>query len=120
MFILQWDYLEITHNPEYLSPKPPPSFESHSGPTDHTRCATTPLQVLQLFITLVLPQSIVVESNNFATSKGVNLDLRVEELQAFIGMNVAMGMLRLPQVRDYWATTEILNIPWFPSIMPRD
>ena len=25
----------------------------------------------------------------------------MEELQAFIGMNIVMGMLQLPQVRDY-------------------
>jgi len=39
------------------------------------------------------------------------LDLRVEELQAFIGINVAMGMLRLPQIRDYWATDDIISTP---------
>ncbi len=48
------------------------------------------------------------------------MDLHSEELLAFIGMNVAMGILRLPQIRDYWATNEILSTPWFPSIMSRD
>ena len=37
-----------------------------------------------------------------------------------MGINIAMGMLRLPQIRDYWATDQILSTPWFPSIMPRD
>ena len=49
---------------------------------------------------------------------GITLGFCTEELQAFISMNIAMGMLRLPQVRDYWATDEVLNAPWFPSIMP--
>ena len=31
-----------------------------------------------------------------------------------------MGMLRLPQIRDYWATDDIISTPWFPSIMSRD
>lgn len=46
--------------------------------------------------------------------------MSVEELQAFIGMNIVMGMLQLPQVRDYWATSGILDTPWFASIMPCD
>jgi len=38
----------------------------------------------------------------------------------FLGMVIAMGMFRLPQIRDYWANTEILSTPWFAAIMPRD
>lgn len=56
----------------------------------------------------------------FASKKGVSLQLYTEELQAFIGLNIAMGMLHLLQVRDYWSTGEILATPWFPSIMSRD
>ena len=76
--------------------------------------------MLNLFLTTLLLQSIVTQSNLFAASKGATLDLRVEELQAFIGINVAMGMLRLPQIRDYWATDDIISTPWFPSIISRD
>ena len=35
-------------------------------------------------------------------------------------MNVAMGILWLPQVRDYWTTHKVLTTPWFPTIMRRD
>jgi len=38
---------------------------------------------------------------------------------ALIGMNIAMGMLRLPQVKDYWSTNQI-STPWFPGVMARD
>ena len=31
-----------------------------------------------------------------------------------------MGLLRLPEIRDYWCTNEIIATPWFPSIMSRD
>ena len=31
-----------------------------------------------------------------------------------------MGMLYLPQIKDYWSTSKILSTPWFPSIMSRD
>ena len=62
-----------------------------------------PFSVFQLFLTASLLVTIVVQANNYAQSKGVSLNLCVEELQAFIGINIAMGMLRLPQIRDYWS-----------------
>ena len=61
----------------------------------------TPLFSSALFFTTVLLASIVAESNNFAARKGVDLKLCVEELEAFIAINIAMGMLKLPQIRDY-------------------
>ena len=30
------------------------------------------------------------------------------------------GLLRLPQVRDYWSKSDNLSTPWFPTIMARD
>jgi len=47
-------------------------------------------------------------------------ELTVEELQAFIAIHIAMGLLHLPQIKDYWATSVVLATPWFPSIMARD
>jgi len=64
--------------------------------------------------------TIVTETNDYAQAKGVSLNLCVEELQTFIGINIAMGMLRLPQIHDYWSNNEILSTPWFGAIMPCD
>ena len=91
-----------------------------TGPTPRTKRENSSLQVFQLFITTILLEGIIKQSNAYAISKGTVLDLHLEELKAFIGMNIAMGMLRLPQIRDYWAQNEILSTPWFPSIMLRD
>ena len=102
------------------SPKSLPRFDAPIGPTVRTKSSKSPLAVLQLFLTAAILKSIVLQTNTFAESKGVRLDLHVEKLQAFLGMNIAMGLLRLPQVRDYWGTGSILSVPWFPSIMPRD
>ena len=63
---------------------------------------------------------IVTQSNAYATEKGYSLELTIEELQAFLGINLVMGMLRLPQVRDYWANDEIFSTPWLPSVMAHD
>ena len=44
----------------------------------------------------------------------------VEELMAYIGMVIAMGLVKLPSVLDYFTTEPILSHPWFPSILSRD
>ena len=36
---------------------------------------------------------------------------------AFLGINIAMGIVNLAEERDYWSKG-IPEVPWFPSIMP--
>ena len=55
-----------------------------------------------------------------AEQKGIHCEIFLEELLAFIGLNLAMGLLRLPQVSDYWSKVEILETTWFPAVMSRD
>ena len=110
----------IKSNPNSIAPKTLPAFEFSIGPIPRTKTEKTPMKVFQLFMTLSVLGTIVTQTNAYAQEKGVTLSLHVEELQAFIAMNVAMGMLRLPQIRDYWATNDILSTPWFPAIMSRD
>lgn len=71
-------------------------------------------------LTTVILEVIVQQTKLFASQRGVKLEFCMEELQAFIGLNVAMGMLHLPQVHDYWSTCKILATLWFPSTMSRD
>ena len=57
----------------------------------------------------------------FAAMKGTSYnEFYVEGLQAFIGVHIAMGLLKLPQIKDYWCKNVIISTPWFPAIMPRD
>jgi len=35
-------------------------------------------------------------------------DVTVEEMTEFIGLVTAMGVVRLPEIDDYWATDPIL------------
>ena len=98
-----------------------PQFGYPVGPTSQTKQATTPLEVFMLFVTVMVLESIVRQTLLFANVKGVAFsEFYLEELQAFIALNVAMGMLKLPEIKDYWCTNVILSTPWFSSIMPRD
>ena len=97
-----------------------PPFDYSAGPSARTKELSSPFEIFQLMFTTEIAEAIVQQSKRFASQKGVTLNFCTEELLAFIGMNVAMGMLRLPQVRDYWTTHEVLSTPWFPTIMRRD
>ena len=42
------------------------------------------------------------------------------ELMAFIGINIAMGVVSLPSLKHYWTTDPILSHSWFGSVMSRN
>ena len=44
----------------------------------------------------------------------------MEEIMAYVGMLIAMGVVSLPCIDDFFATEPILSHPWFPSILSRD
>ena len=97
-----------------------PEFVHFQGTSPRTSSAKTPSEIFQLFFTTAILSCIVEQTKLFASQKGKTLELCNQELMAFIGINIAMGMLRLPQVKDYWSTNKILATPWFPGIMARD
>ena len=39
---------------------------------------------------------------------------------AFIGLNIAMGIMSLPAIQNYWSSDEILAHPWFRRVMSRN
>ena len=90
-----------------------PLFSYPEGPSPRTKSAKTPLQVLQLFLTSIILDSIVQQTKLFAQQKGKDFEFCVEELMAFIGITIAMGLLRLPRVKDYCSTSNVLSTPRF-------
>ena len=42
------------------------------------------------------------------------------ELMAFVGINIAMGVVSLPSLKHYWTTNPILSHNWFGSVMSRN
>ena len=118
---MQWNIDGVRASAENQPlPRTLPPFQYPTGPSQATKHAVTPLQVFQLLLMSTVLEPIVHQTKLFASQKKVNLELCLEEMQAFLGLNIAMGVLRLPQVRDYWSTHDILATPWFPSVMSRD
>jgi len=120
------DYVKWELEPVMTSverqPKPKELLEflHFQGTSPRTKTAKTTLEVFQLFFTSAILTHIVNETTKFASQKGKTMEFCNSELMAFIGINIAMGMLHLPQVKDYWSTNVILATPWFPGIMSRN
>ena len=114
-------YGEVQHSAEeQATPHNLPPFSSSCGPTLCTKQTTTPLQVLQLFLTKAILEETVLQTKIFATQKKADFEFCYEELLAFIGITIALGLLKLPQICNYWSKHEIFATPWFPVIMSRD
>ncbi len=35
------------------------------------------------------------------------------DILAYLALNIAMGIINLPSVHDYWSTEEVTALPWF-------
>ena len=44
-------------------------------------------------------------------------DLTVEELKAFFGIFIVMGIKKLPALNMYWSENEMLGCPWIIKTM---
>ena len=45
-------------------------------------------------------------------------DVTREEMKAFIGMCIAMGVVRMPRIENYWSTSHPLFTPGLRNVMP--
>ncbi|CAI6375837.1 unnamed protein product [Macrosiphum euphorbiae] len=63
-------------------------------------------------------ETIVEESNLYATQHNANLNTNVDEIKAFIGMLIYMGYHSLPSIRLYWSTDQNFYCERIAKIMP--
>ena len=103
-----------------------PNGEKHflgdTGPSREANAANSTTEHFNLFIDQNVIHSFCLESNRYANQNGVVgfQDVALEEMMAFIAMNIAMGIVNISDVKDFWSTDPILSHPWFPSVMSRD
>ena len=72
----------------------------------------SPLQVFSETIGLEeLLTLIKTESERYAQQNGRVFQMTTEELSAFLGINLLMGIHKLPSVKDYWSVEEGLGNP---------
>ena len=98
---------------------------------------STPISFFNLFFTDDIVSQIALQTNKYHKQKAMKKsksmpecdmsshsapwkETNVSELRAFIGMVLATGILRLPQLSMYWSRKWLFNASDFASIMSRD
>ncbi len=95
------------------------------GPIGNAEGIHDPLECLHLFLPKEFYDKLLIETNRYADQQRVNdtnpwKPVSMEELMAFIGINIAMGIISLPSLDDYWSVEPILSHSWFRVIMSRN
>ena len=47
-------------------------------------------------------------------------DVTLQEIKAFIGVIIQMGLVQLSDIKDYWSTHITLSLPFYRSVFSRD
>ena len=96
-------------------------FLGDHGPSATAMQLENPLDYLFLLLGDDFFQLLCTETNRYAHQKGFDdFHTSSAEIAAFVGLNIAMGIVNLPKLHDYWSTNPILQHPWFASVMSRN
>ena len=111
------NFRAIEENPNGEKP-----FLGDTGPSREANAANSSSEHFNLSIDQNMIHSFCLETNRYATQNGVVgfQDVGLEEMMAFVAMNIAMGIVNTSDVKDFWSTDPILSHPWSPSVMSRD
>ncbi|GBM28228.1 PiggyBac transposable element-derived protein 4 [Araneus ventricosus] len=118
--------LDIT-NP----PSPPPRFPFTANPAVHLNIdlSNGTLQFLDIFFDDNLLEIIVSETNKYADRTIRNSNLRRKsrakkwepttknEIQVFLALNILQGIVKKPDVEQYWSKRHSTSTPFFTKIM---
>ena len=101
------------HNPNELLP-----FSEITGPVRNTPEGQETLSYFQLFFIDKIIEDIVLESNRYRNqaqlqqpSKRTCKPIVKEEISTFIGLTIAMGIAKLPEIRNYWKSKGSFHKP---------
>ena len=101
-----------TWNSKQRLQKTVPDFTAECGPDEKfwELPEKTPIAVFLEIFSLQLIEHIVFQTNLYATQKGKPFSpLTLSEFYIFLGINLLMGIKKLPSYRDYWANDEALR-----------
>jgi hypothetical protein len=88
----------------------------------------TPLSILQKFLTSSMIETISQESQRYVNQtrtarqnsfKGYET-FAVDEFWRFLAVQMMMGVIHKPALKDYWSTDPLLTTPFFGSVMSRN
>jgi len=89
-----------------------------------------PIDIFKLFVTdenmaCISSQTNLYAGNHFAEKGDSQRKQRwtptcLDEMWAFFGLIVAMGLVQISNMRNYWSTDDLYKHPFFPTVMSRD
>jgi len=106
-----------------------PDFCEPVGVSGEARSAKSPFECFTLFFTSAVISILVTQTNLYASQlRSAKVpspsnrweDVTTDEMLAYLGLHIAMGIVNLPNIKDFWSTEPILQHQWFGSIMCRD
>lgn len=111
----------------YQNPNTNAPFYEFTGIKRPAASAETPIEFFQLFMTDDILLRMSLETNRYYKQLNAQkpspmkwIDTTIEEIKAFLGVSIAIGLVNLPELDDYWRSGSIYGMPWFSSIFTRD
>jgi hypothetical protein len=107
------------------------TITKNAGPQFHLLPDAEPMDYFSLFFNYERLNNIIVETNGYERHKISELqlspksiwsrwsDVPVPEMKAFLGLIINMGLILLPDIKDYWSTEWITQIQFFGDVMSR-
>ncbi len=102
-------------------------FHEYEGITRKGNSAISPLDYFCMFFTRAMFTAVAEQTNLYNTQVNLKktspmkwIRTSAEEMMAFIGVVIAMGIANLPELDDYWQTKGIFHMPWFSAIFSRN
>ena len=110
-----------------------PIFRAYPGVLLDTTEMHLPIHFFQHFVDVDMVDNIVQQTNEYGAQflrdnpnqkpysparKWVPVDR--PEMHKFLGLTLLMGLVRKPEMRNYWSTEAIFCTPIFYTIMPRE
>lgn len=89
-----------------------PEFVESSGPTYQLPFDANPLQFFMVIFPLALVQ-IIVDNTNLYAAQSVDqgwVDTTIDEMKAFLGLQILMGIIQLPRYTMYWSSNKFMEL----------
>lgn len=104
----------------------PAVFDSESSGVHMEETIERPVDVFLCLFPEDLIDSIVFHTNLYATQKNVSDGNKSfqptthEEMKLFLGVNILMGVKKLPSLKDYWSAQYEIRDTYISKVIPRD
>lgn len=108
----EWKIEKNIHSiPEFINPIRPQSTYNHK---------TKPISIFEKFFPEYLVQVIVEQTNKYAAQKNSQnyTPVSAEEMKAYLGILIMMGLNPLPDMELYWSNDPFYNNPEISKVMP--